>query len=242
MPDINERFLYAMIHRLDWDSDFFGLRIAKVEVTTQNEVDLLQDQYVSLKNEFDLIYVFAQNQILLTAGRPQLVDQKVVYTTSILGSCNSDSHIVEYIQKTVSEDLLNLALASGLYSRFRIDRYFPKNSYERLYTRWIEQSVAHKIASEVFCYMVDEIPRGLVTLRRDGVTGDIGLVATDEKYRGLGIGKAMMNYVKDYMFYCGCKKLSVATQLHNIAACNLYESAGFHKESLTNIWHWWLNK
>lgn len=229
-----------MIQRLDWDSDFFGLRIAKVEVTTQKEVDSLQEQYTLLHNEFDLIYVFAQVPIVLTTGRPKLVDQKVIYTTSILSTCSSDSHIIEYKQKTVSEDLLNLALVSGLFSRFRIDNDFPKNSYERLYTRWIEKSVAHQFASEVFCYMIDEIPRGLVTLRRDEISGNIGLVATDENKRGLGIGKAMLNYVKDYMFKCGCKNLSVATQLQNKAACNLYESVGFYKESITNIWHWWL--
>lgn len=229
-----------MIKRLDWDSDFFGLRIAKAEVATQWEVDSIQEQYVALKNEFDLIYVFAHDSIIIPTGRPLLVDQKVIYTTPISNPCNSDSHIIEYKQESVSEDLLNLALASGLYSRFRIDTNFPRNSYERLYTRWIEQSVAHKFASEVFCYMIDEVPRGLVTLRRDGIVGDIGLVATDEKYRGRGIGKAMMNQIKDYMFHCGCEKLSVATQLQNKAACNLYESAGFHQESLTNIWHWWL--
>jgi len=229
-----------MVQRLDWDSNFFGLRIAKVEVASQKEADFLQDQYIRLKNEFDLIYIFSHNQIGLKLGKPNLADQKVIYTASISCPYTQDSHIIEYKQKTVSEGLLNLALTSGFYSRFRLDNNFPINSYERLYTRWIEQSVAHQIATEVFCYMIADVPRGLVTLKREGGKGVIGLVATDENFRGLGIGKAMLNHVKDYMFKFGCKEVSVATQYQNKAACHFYESVGFSMESLTNIWHWWL--
>lgn len=229
-----------IVQRLDWDSAFFGLRIAKVEIATQKDVDLLQEQYDLLKNEFDLIYLFARDQVLLTVGRPKLVDQKVIYKATISYPCKTDTQIIEYKQNTVTEELLNLALASGLYSRFRLDNIFPENSYERLYTRWIEQSVAHQIATEVFCYMIDDVPRSLVTLRRDGNVGVIGLVATDKNFRGLGIGKAMLNHVKNYMYKCGCKEVSVATQYQNQAACHLYESVEFYKESLTNIWHWWL--
>ena len=142
--------------------------------------------------------------------------------------------------RDVTDDLLHLALVSGKYSRFKLDRQFPAGSYERLYSRWIEQSVNHAMASEVFCYMVDGVPRGLVTLDNKNGIGCIGLVAIHEDFQKRGIGSVMMRHVVAYSIMSGLEKLSVATQLGNAAACRLYEKIGFEIESIIDVWHWWL--
>jgi dTDP-4-amino-4,6-dideoxy-D-galactose acyltransferase len=88
--------------------------------------------------------------------------------------------------------------------------------------------------------MIDEEPKGMVTLKRETTDAAIGLVATDPQYRGKGIGGSMLEHVKNYCLEQNIRKLTVATQKQNLPACRMYEKAGFTVESCTNIWHWWL--
>ena len=140
----------------------------------------------------------------------------------------------------MTDELLHLALLSGKYSRFKLDDGFPQGSYKRLYSRWIEQSVNHAISSEVFCYMIEDAPRGLVTFNNKNGIGTIGLVAIHEDFQHRGIGSSIMSHVIRYSREKEIEKLTVATQLDNIPACRLYEKSGFEVESVTDVWHWWL--
>jgi len=196
----------------------------------------------SLSKRYDLIYIFTKCNISTPIPGSIKVDRKIIYSMEVTGPLYFDSHIIEYKDPFVSEDLLKLTLASGEYSRYKLDKHFPKNSYERLYTRWIEQSINHTIATEVFCYMIGDTPKGLITLKRDNNCGDIGLVATDSESRGQGIGSTMLEHVKHFMYTKGCKRLNVATQYENKVACHFYEKAGFAVNSCTDVWHWWLNE
>ena len=49
------------IKRLDWDSDFFGLRIGRADIVSEEESKILASQNRVLKEYFDLIYVFASH-------------------------------------------------------------------------------------------------------------------------------------------------------------------------------------
>ena len=187
-----------------------------------------------------MIYVFSQPGLQCNLKNAFLVDQKLIYTTNITEPFSYDNHVIEYDKSYVTDDLLSLALASGEFSRFKIDRKLPVDSYKNLYTRWIEQSVTHSIATEVFCYMINERPKGLVTINRKGSVSEIGLVATDKAFRGQGIGNTLLDHVKHFVYEQKCEVLNVATQNQNKAACHLYEKAGFKISSFIDVWHWWL--
>jgi dTDP-4-amino-4,6-dideoxy-D-galactose acyltransferase len=229
------------IKRLEWDSDFFGLRIGRAEINSAEEARTLSDQSASVKESFDLVYVVAPHNIGFLASNAKMVDAKVVYALSD-SFCSEENQDVMLWDRTkgVTDDLLYLALVSGKYSRFKLDDGFPQGSFERLYSCWIEQSVNHTLATDVFCYMIDGIPRGLVTLDNNNGIGNIGLVAIHEDFQHRGIGTAMMLHVIHYATMKQCVKLSVATQLVNEPACRLYEKSGFAVESITDVWHWWL--
>jgi dTDP-4-amino-4,6-dideoxy-D-galactose acyltransferase len=170
-----------------------------------------------------------------------LVDKKVEYALSDTSQFEPNHNVTLWDNyRGVTDDLLHLALVSGQYSRFKLDENLPAGSYERLYSRWIEKSVNGTLSSEVFCYMVNEIPRGLVTLDIKNGVGTIGLVAIHEDFQHQGIGIAMMRHVIYHVKMKHCLKLSVATQFDNLPACRLYEKSGFVIESITDVWHWWL--
>lgn len=229
------------VERLDWDSNFFGLRIGRAFVSSEEEGAALASQRKNLKEDYDLLYLFTSHGMRFPDDKAKLVDEKVVYSLSKVVPSEANPSVELWdANKGVTDELLHLALVSGKYSRFKLDDSLPSGSYERLYSRWIEQSVNHAIATEVFCYMVDGMPRGLVTLdRKDGV-GAIGLVAIQEDFQCRGIGSALIRHVVRYAREGQCLKLSVATQHNNIPACRLYEKNGFEMESVTDVWHWWL--
>lgn len=226
---------------LKWDSTFWGIRIAKVNISTDREASLLVNQQKKLRSLFDLIYVFSKPDVIFNVPQLFLVDKKTTYKVDVCKSLPEDNNIVEYNKKYVSNDLKQLALISGKYSRFKIDPFFSNLSYERLYTCWIEESVKHNIATEVFCYMVDNSPKGLITLSRELERGDIGLISTHPDFQRQGIASKMLAYVNNYMYTKRGEYITVVTQKQNTAACYLYEKAGYVLTDIVNVWHWWLN-
>lgn len=225
---------------LDWDSAFFQSRIAKAFVVSEDDVAELSGQAGKLREQYDLIYIFSDPGLEIPLEQAVHVDKKAIFTLSDPGCFETDPHITCWEASQGAEPLVSLALVSGKYSRFKLDSRLPAGSYERLYTRWIEQSVSKAIATEVFCYMIDGFPRGLLTLDRRDDRNVIGLVAVDEEYQHRGIGRALVKYAVSYVCKLHGKNLSVATQLDNEPACRLYSSCGFLLESVTKIWHWWL--
>ena len=225
---------------LDWDSAFFRLRIAKAIVASGDGVAELSELAGKLREQYDLIYIFSDPDLKMPLEQAVLVDKKAIFTLSDPGCFETDPHIACWGTSQGAESLVPLALVSGKYSRFKLDPRLPVGSYERLYTRWIEQSVSKAIATEVFCYMIDGFPRGLLTLDRRDDRNVIGLVAVDEEYQHRGIGRALVKHAISYAYKLQGKDLSVATQLDNKPACRLYSRCGFSLESVTNIWHWWL--
>jgi dTDP-4-amino-4,6-dideoxy-D-galactose acyltransferase len=229
------------VKKLAWDSEFFNLRIGRADLSSAEDTEALEGQKKLLKDNYDLIYVFANHGIGLHSPGAKLIDEKVVFA---LENTNQVEYYKDVMiwnsEQGVTKDLLHLALVSGKYSRFKLDKEFPAGSYERLYTRWIEQSVNHIMATEVFCYMIDDKPKGLVTLDRKDGMGTIGLVAIHEECQNRGVGSLMMRHVINYAQQSRCEHLSVATQLNNLPACKLYEKNGFKIDSITDVWHWWL--
>ena len=225
---------------LDWDSAFFQLRIAKAVIASEDDVAELCVRTEELRNQFDLIYIFSDPGLEILFEQAVLIDRKAIFTLSDPGCFETDPHIEYWEPSEGAERLVPLALVSGKYSRFKLDSRLPAGSYEKLYTRWIEQSVSKVIATEVFCYMIDGQPKGLLTLDRRDDRNVIGLVAVDEEYQHRGIGRKLVKHAISYVHKHYGEYLSVATQLDNEPACRLYSQCGFSLESVTKIWHWWL--
>nr|WP_251036127.1 N-acetyltransferase [Paenibacillus sp. ISL-20] len=49
----------------------------------------------------------------------------------------------------------------------------------------------------------------------------------DSEYRGLGIGRKLLDQAKAHALQTGAKGLTLSTQLHNVTAQHLYKSSGY---------------
>lgn len=224
--------------KLTWDSNFFGLNIGKLTLK-QNDVCFHFD--VEKYQDYDLVYVFVPHGLKIPFCGLELVDSKVIYRKTELNRMLKNPNIHLFVEKTPTQELYELALQSGEYSRFKLDEKFPTDSYEKLYRCWIEQSVSKTIADDVLCYYLEDRIIGMVTVSVNDRVGHIGLVAVDAPCRNMGIGSALLDAVDSYFFERNAIAIEVPTQLNNRSACLWYEKNGYEVHTITDIYHWWFS-
>lgn len=221
---------------LEWDSDFFGYTVARLEFEN------ISDFSYFVSSEYRLIYVFSPKPIKQLDS--ELVDKKACFHTLI--SLNEEtinqSLVIEVFDKSKHsyEELIELALESGVFSRFYVDRNFINDEYTKLYTKWITNSVDKISALEVFVAVENSKILGMVTLtKKTDDLADIGLLAVAEQARGKKVASSLIEYVKKYALKHGFTSMQVVTQSENKPAVKLYESTGFELKELTYIYHIW---
>lgn len=227
-----------MIKRLDWDSDFFGYEIGQTEINSFDQ----KCKSILLKEteRFKLVYIISDNDIYPIIENAKLVDIKIQLIKEVLieEDCKK-FNLCEYKLED-NEQLKKLAFQSGIYSRFKRDINFTKNEYEKLYAKWIEDSINKLIADNIIVYKNNSKEnKGFITIKHKIDFTEIGLIAVDELSRGKGIGVALLNYVNNLTKVAGLKKIVVTTQFENIPAMKLYERAGYKVISKKYIYHLW---
>jgi dTDP-4-amino-4,6-dideoxy-D-galactose acyltransferase len=234
----------AKIEKLEWDSQFFGYPVAKVEIFNESlgETKLLFRQIK--KEKFRLCYFFVKpenkaiNNFIHENGGI-LIDKKTTLFKKTENHISFFNDIVEIESLQINNDLKTLALIAGSFSRFKLDRNFEPNEFERLYTEWISKSLKKEFAIKTFIAEEYSKAIGLITLAQKDNIASIGLVAVNENYLGRKIGSDLVRKVDSVAFSLGFETIQVATQFQNIAAIKLYEKCNFKIENITNIYHLW---
>jgi dTDP-4-amino-4,6-dideoxy-D-galactose acyltransferase len=234
------------IQHLEWDSSFFNISIGLIDTTKfKNEHELINNLEL-IKAQYSLIYIICDpssieyNNLIRKIGGV-LYDVKTTYCQDIA----LDYHVDENISSLPADFVLNpeivsLALQSGEYSRFNKDPRIGRQNFENLYNTWISNSINKQIAIETFVYIENNIIIGIITISKKNNRGDIGLLAVDEKHRGKGIGKKLINYALHYFSENGYACVQVVTQKDNIDACKFYKKNNFKIDTILNIYHLWL--
>lgn len=229
-----------MIQKADWDSNFFGFNIGKIDLDPTDNIE----EFLNDASKFKLVYIFSNKE--LTIPGLNLVDKKVIYEKKINNTGNFDNQLNNESISLFSEQdhsyeqLLNLAYLSGTYSRFRLDKGMPEGYFNKLYKLWLDNSLNKSIAFATIVSTSDNNVSGFVTLgKKDSKCSKIGLIAVDENYQGRKIGSKLLNECEVLSRKKGFSKIEVATQGNNLAACRLYEKNNFKVKSEQFIYHLW---
>lgn len=230
---------------LIWDSEFFKFRVGRIEGDALTAKDIGSLESLIKENEAVLTYFGASDKV--DAGlinNPDfkwvLADRKLVYAKPLRKVTLTNSSIIAYHDDLNCKDkLFDLAIQSGIYSRYNTDKLIGQKNFERMYYLWMENSLNKKIASEVLIFMENNQPAGFVTLGEKSGRADIGIIAVDEQFRGKGIGKELMLAAESWFSAKGYNEIQVVTQGDNKPACGLYERMGFQIESETFFYHIW---
>jgi len=229
---------------LDWDSDFFNFKIGKIELHAYSN-HLIEQLEQLRQKKYTLIYIFLRQEIkisnpILHNFNGILVDRKVTYKKKLktLNEINEEG-ISKYESELLDNDLLDLAIQSGEFSRFKIDKQINLNKFKELYNIWMVNSIQKKIAKEIFVYKEEKI-LGFITLGEKNNRADIGLIAVDKFGRGKGIGRKLMISAENWAIDQNYKEIQVVTQGENKKACQFYEKCNYTIDKTEFIFHFWL--
>jgi dTDP-4-amino-4,6-dideoxy-D-galactose acyltransferase len=231
---------------LEWDSKFFGKRIARVTVPRLDEaLSKKIDGWCSEKG-IDCLYFLADSAALETLtvaqhGGFRFVDARLTLECDHNRVAkNEPPHAgLRRAEESDIPALREVARTAHRDSRFYYDGHFPAKKCGELYETWIEKS-CRGWADRVFVADGAETVAGYVTCHiKDGKTGQIGLVGVSEKARGKGLGTNLVLEAVHWFVQEGMQKIRVVTQGRNVGAQRLYQKCGF-EPSLSEIWfHRW---
>jgi dTDP-4-amino-4,6-dideoxy-D-galactose acyltransferase len=234
----------ATYKMLDWDTEFFGVRIAKIEGAHLTDEIVAQALQWSLDHKVACLYFLCASDDDRSVGIAEqngfhLVDVRMELSWRAQTAPSGSETEVRRFQPS---DLPRLQeIASGAYelTRFYYDRHFPPAKSSALYREWITKS-CNGYADAVFVALHRDVVEGFVTCHLEALRrGRIGLVGVNGAARGAGMGQAMIKNAQRYFLDQGVDEVLVVTQGRNIAAQQLYQGNGFRARSMQLWYHKW---
>lgn len=237
------------IEKLNWDSEFFGFNVGRAFIYKGDEAGAQEIYNLAKQDGFRIVYVVLNewdpsiNEALIKTGA-RLIDKKTLYARTVAPepkqACTFP--VIAYDDRFFTNDLIELALASGKYSRFLVDEGFGKEPFEKLYMEWLRNSVNGKFADKVWLAIDNNRVIGFVTAKKSAEekSGQVGLIAVSEAYRGKKIGQALMNTCNDWYLANRLQQATVVTQGDNTPACKFYESVGYQVGKVEYYYHLWI--
>ncbi|MYD08532.1 MAG: GNAT family N-acetyltransferase [Chloroflexi bacterium] len=240
-----------LIDYMPWDSAHFGVRIARAtcrKVDTERCGVLLRQ---CREQRIDCLYFLAdaaeQDTILvLQSNGFDFVDIRLTLAAHFEAPpAMSPAGILRFRlgNQRDLDQLLPVAGASFVQSRFYVDPRFGHDKATRMYQIWLQRSFAEESDGAVVVAEHDGAAVGFVTchLQKPAGEGNIGLVGVAEAARGLGCAGGMLKYAARWFASQGMVRLNVVTQGRNIAAQRLYQRNGFVTRSVALWFHKWFD-
>ncbi|TDQ19599.1 dTDP-4-amino-4,6-dideoxy-D-galactose acyltransferase [Algoriphagus boseongensis] len=224
-----------VIQSLPFDSELFGYSVGKVNW----EPDFDEKEFLEKAKTHQLVYVFSGKPISFQSPKIQLADQRLVFRKEILEANAPEGilSIFDYLGKfsapNLRKTLLDLALASGEYSRFKMDERLKNGEFEKLYKLWLEK------AWEQNQILFPKGLEGMVSFNLKDDAVQIGLLAVGEEHRGQAWGRKLIQAAEQLAFSKGKKYLIIPTQSRNQSAVQFYEKLGYQVVEETWIYHYW---
>ncbi len=232
---------------LDWDSEFWGCRVARIEQNKLTPETLMDILAWCAEMKIDLLYFLAAADDAVTV---RLVETHGFYLTDVrltLEYVFADhfepvDNLLRAAKPSDIAALREIAKTSYRDARFYYDPHLARDNVDNFYATWIEKS-CQDYADTVLVAEIDGQPAGFITCHRvDNRTGNIGLVGVHAGARGKGLGRLLIGAALSWFATHGMESVTVVTQARNIAAQRLYQRAGFSTISVGIWYHRWFRE
>lgn len=228
-----------LVNLLKWDTDFFGIKVGKSIIDTSTK------RWFCVENEtYDLIVVEQQDDfdVSIENYNHTFKEIKLVFSNKNISCHGGLENIKDLDQDTIaSEKLYDLALLSGSYSRFLLDKNIGEDNFIALYKEWVDNSVSKQFADKIFYISKGSNIVGFVTVAIKDAYAQIGLIAVNEQCQGKGYGAQLLKKVENYCWQQNIKELRIPTQYKNKQACLFYKKKGYEVCQKNIIKHFWKN-
>jgi dTDP-4-amino-4,6-dideoxy-D-galactose acyltransferase len=236
----------AVCTYLDWDSQFFGLRIARLNLPRLEASSTLRALSWCQENAIDCLYFladaedaetirlaqennFLQTDVRITLERALNRDDRILreFPAGVRVGDKSDLTVLREIARTGHQA-----------SRFYFDPHFERSQCGLLYQTWLERSF-EGFAQAVLVAEVNGEPVGYATCHLRDRESQIGLFGIRNNLQGKGIGKTLLRGFLAWSAKQGAERATVVTQGRNVRAQRLYQRSGFVTFSLQLWYHCW---
>lgn len=230
---------------LDWDTKYFGNKIANLTIGELNptSLDSILEKAESSGVEciYSLLSPNEKNKIeYVEQAGFHLVDIRMTYSFDLKSYNGQPQRNVSVARDTDTEELVKIARNAFSVSRFLSDPNFRRDKAKMLYVEWLHKNLKSK--SPIFITKKEGHISGFLSTEKQGSMGKIGLVATSEQYRGTGEGKQLVEKTLEYFYELECETCEVVTQAENLAAMRLYEKCGFQISKVELWFHKWFKQ
>ncbi len=237
---------------LPWDSQFFGVRIARV-LPGRLSPGLIERILVWCQEQaIACLYFLADSDhdetvSLAEAHGFHLVDIRLTLQWDARNQQEiTTSNGAAVLRPFQAGDLPVLqAIAGDSYhdSRFYFDGHFAPEACDLFYATWIKNS-CEGYADQVLVTEQEGQPVGFITChlpngQGNPALGQIGLVGVAAQARGSGLGRMLVNGALDWFQQQGISQVQVVTQGRNLAAQRLYQRCGFLTHNVQLWYHKW---
>lgn len=224
-----------MIKLLEWDSSFFNRRIGLLGLNngSPNFEDL---------NDWDLVYIICDEDFTVDINKFNRTysETKVVFSKMIIERKEPIDENISVAEKNDNKkQIYNLALESGKFSRFNLDKNFKRREFKKLYYKWVDNSFNKEFADAVLVYKFENEIIGFVTYKISDDFATIGLIAISPLYQGKGVGRKLINAVEMELLNRQIEELRIPTQFQNEIACKFYMKLGYQIIEKKIINHFW---
>ncbi len=234
-----------LLRTREWDSAFFGLRIAAVVPDRLGAEELAAIEQQRTAEAIDCLYFLAAPEDPATLRRVaearwRFVDVRLTLARELAGAAANEDPSIRRAEAADVGALRALARASHHDSRFYQDGRFARELCDRLFEEWIEKSVRGALADVVLVSGAVGVPLAYVTLSAPaGREATIGLLAVDPRAQGQGLGGRLLDAALDEARRRGAAGISVVTQGANVRAQRAYQRAGFLARQAGYWYHAW---
>ncbi len=185
-----------IIEKLNWDSEFFGLKIGKVTIIRESEFDWRAFKEEACNEKFELIYVFKLRKMLSwkTVQETQL-DLVDIQLTMERKFNKDDVQIISYDFRThltsdEKQDCYGIAEETAVVSRFYQEDKIGPVKTKQLYRKWIDNALNKSFSDGLFVNKEANSVNGIHLIKTDRLNkiGYFTLTGVDPNYKRMGIG------------------------------------------------------
>jgi dTDP-4-amino-4,6-dideoxy-D-galactose acyltransferase len=241
----------ALCQYLNWDSDFFGYRIARV-VSKRLALDTVGPILSWCDaQKIDCLYFLCdatdETTVRLAEDHSfRLVDIRMTFENRLESALDSkvggSQAIIRPFMPEDLPDLRAIARVNFRLTRFYFDPNFPESLCDALYETWTEKSCSG-YADAVLVAEIGGQAHGYITCHLfDQNLGKIGLVGVGADWQGKGLGRDLVSSSLRWFAERGVRKAEVVTQGTNPGAQRLYQKCGFMTQSVCLWYHRWFTR
>ena len=250
---------------LPWDSGFFGFPAARIEVIAvaggyteaRDTASKLIEEVVAEAAATQIRHMVARidasslaHSHALGENGFELIDGLQTFALSLgQGSACGPSPGTRLATSDEADEIAQIAHSSFVYDRFHNDVSIGSGNADRLHGAWARNSVNGEAADAVLVAASPGAIDAFVTVKIDSQAAfalgvrfaSIPLVATTLQARGKGAARRATEAALAWCRAQSVDIVEVGTQISNVPAARLYQSAGFRTTAISLTYRKWID-